>query len=179
MTTSTKTKTAVDPKDYNALVAKARLRAITLAGSKFDLKQESASADRKAWRYDIADYLADCSFDAEGGLLHGLFSYQVRCLQGRRKLMSLEAFYRVTYTVSGETDAQSCELFMRKVGRFAAYPYFRSLFAALSSQSNIVLPPLPVISDQPYRIPSVGDQVPEAKAVAGPAPRKRIAKPAV
>lgn len=47
--------------------------------------------------------------------------------------------------------------FLKRTGRFAAYPYFRGLFASLTQQSGLMLPPLPVISDGPRWVTSPSD----------------------
>ena len=55
--------------------------------------------------------------------------------------------------------------FVNRVGNFAAYPYFRSHFAEITSQAGITIPPLPVMKEGKWPI---SKEATEAKA------RKRV-----
>lgn len=139
----------IDAGKYNQVVSHATLRDVRLIGAKFDLKPEGAELSERAWTFQIADQLDDWTCDNEKGILTGIFSYTASCLEGRRKLLSVTCRFLCSYRLSDLCDEEAGRQFIARVGRFSAYPYFRSIFAMLTQQSGITLPPLPVISDGP------------------------------
>lgn len=140
---------AIQPDAYNQVVSHATLQGIRLIHSKFDVKPRALSTDRSKWAYSLSDDLggSDCN-DGEL-LLRGDFTYNAACIAGRSKLVTAEARYLATFKLSSSCDAEAGEDFLRTVGRFACYPYFRALFAAMTDQCGLLLPPLPVISTPP------------------------------
>lgn len=161
--------TRADPAKYNAIVSHATIRDIRLVGARFDLKPDAVEIADKIWSFQLSDQLDDWTCDNEKGSLTGLFSYTASCLEGRRKLLSVTCRYLSSYRLSDLCDEEASRLFLLRVGRFAAYPYFRSTFAGLTQQSGILLPPLPVISDGPRWINPPAEA---EKAVAPPRRRK-------
>ncbi|PZQ86638.1 MAG: hypothetical protein DI534_16390 [Leifsonia xyli] len=151
--TETKPKTTAmsekDAANYNRVVSHATIRDIRLVGSDFTLKPEAAEATDRAWNYSLSDQLEDWSCDNAKGTLSGLYTYKASCVEGRRKLITATGRYLSTYRLSDLCDEEAGRNFLARVGRFSAYPYFRALFATLTQQSGIMLPPLPVISDGP------------------------------
>lgn len=151
--TDTKQKTSAmsekDKANYNRVVSHATIRDIRLVGSEFTLKPEAAEATDRAWNYSLSDQLEDWTCDNAKGTLSGLYTYKASCVEGRRKLITVTGRYLSTYRLSDLCDEEAGRNFLARVGRFSAYPYFRALFATLTQQSGIMLPPLPVISDGP------------------------------
>jgi hypothetical protein len=60
--------------------------------------------------------------------------------------LSCSADYGVFYETPDGTTTAGAVGFCRNVGTFAAYPYFRALFAQLSGEAGLSLPPLPAIA---------------------------------
>ncbi len=151
--TDTKQKTTAmsekDAANYNRVVSHATIRDIRLVGSDFTLKPEAAESTDRAWNYSLSDQLEDWTCDNAKGTLSGLYVYKASCVEGRRKLITATGRYLSTYRLSDLCDEEAGRNFLARVGRFSAYPYFRALFATLTQQSGIMLPPLPVISDGP------------------------------
>lgn len=148
----TETKAAVakvDPEKYNRIVSHATIRNIRLISTKFDLKPDAVEMADRIWSFQISDQLEDWSCNNEKGTLTGIYSYTASCLEGRRKLISATCRYLSSYRLSDLCDEEAGRQFLTRVGRFAAYPYFRSIFASLTQQSGVMLPPLPVMSDGP------------------------------
>ena len=139
----------IDPTAYNRIVSHATIRDIRLIGTKFDLKPEAVELADQVWEFKLSDRLDEWTCDNEKARLTGLYIYTASCMQGRNKLLTVECRYLSAYTLSDQCDAEASKEFLTRVGRFAAYPYFRSVFASLTQQSGIMLPPLPVISDGP------------------------------
>lgn len=138
-----------DAEKYNRVVSHATIRDIRLVGSKFDLKPEAVEANDRALSFSLSDQLEDWTCDNEKRTLSGLYSYTASCVEGRRKLITVTGRYLSTYKLSDLCDEEAGRKFLARVGRFSAYPYFRAMFATLTQQSGVMLPPLPVISDGP------------------------------
>jgi hypothetical protein len=85
-------------------------------------------------------------FDSEEGALLGRFRFEVVGRTKRRKSLSIWAEYIVIYEVATDVDDSAAKAFCKRVGLFAAYPYFRALVAHLSAEANASLPPVPVIA---------------------------------
>lgn len=147
----------VDPKAYNDLVARAVLKSIRLTESNFDLKDEALEVHPDQWRKDISTEVSQIVTDEEQQLIAGFFSYEIVCRHRRKKVVSAQGVYRVTFRLQGTYDTDAAALFLERVGPVAAYPYFRSLVANLTSQAGIQFPPLPIISLAPRTIASAKD----------------------
>lgn len=165
----------VDPAQFNKVVSHATIREIRLVGTKFDLKPDAVELTGRVWSFNLSDRLEDWTCDNEKGELTGLYGYTASCLEGRRRLLSVTCRYLSTYRLSDLCDEEAGRQFLARVGRFAAYPYFRSVFATLTQQSGVMLPPLPVISDGPRWVNSPAE-VAAREASASQAPRRRMAK---
>lgn len=139
----------VDPKSYNQVVSHATIADVRLVATKFDLKPDVDIATNPTWQFRLSDQLEDWTCDNEKGELSGIFTYTASCVDGRKKLLTITGRYISIYRLSDLCDEEAGRQFLARVGRFAAYPYFRSIFATLTQQSGMLLPPLPVISDGP------------------------------
>lgn len=170
--------TRADAEKYNQVVSHATIRDIRLVGSKFDLKPDAVEANDRVWSFSLSDQLEDWTCDNEKGTLSGLYSYTASCVEGRRKLITVTGRYLSTYNLSNLCDEDAGRKFLARVGRFSAYPYFRAMFASLTQQSGVMLPPLPVISDGPRWVnsPEAVAKLEEVES-AEPIPAKRRAAP--
>lgn len=164
MTEPKKTDVKIDPENYNRVVSHATISDIRLISSKFDMRPEAVEMADRIWTFALSDQLEDWSCNNEKGELTGVYSYSASCLEGRKKLLAVTGRYLSSYALSDLCNEEAGRQFLVRVGRFAAYPYFRSIFAALTQQSGLLLPPLPVISDGPRWINSPSD----VAKIAGP-----------
>lgn len=131
--------------DYNHVALNAKLRLISLASSRFDVKADCV-AERKNWRlsYDWNEVV--CRYDEASNSVSALFAYEVTAKLGRKTAMRCTAEYAVMYMVPGDSEAEAAEGYCHNIGAFAAYPYFRALVAQFAASANLVLPPLPAIA---------------------------------
>ncbi|KZX85967.1 hypothetical protein A3718_05520 [Erythrobacter sp. HI0019] len=166
----------VDPKSYNQVVSHATIADVRLVATKFDLKPDVDIAANPAWQFKLSDQLEDWTCDNEKGELSGIFTYTASCVDGRKKLLTITCRYISVYRLSDLCDEEAGRQFLARVGRFSAYPYFRSIFATLTQQSGMLLPPLPVISDGPRWVNPPTS--PGESAAAGREGRTKNAKPA-
>lgn len=158
----------VDPAAYNSVVGRTVLRGIRLTETRFDIKPEALELDPSTWRNSISGEAVEVFTDPEIGKLYGIFLFEVVCRHRRKRLLSTSARYLVSYQVTGDFDPEIGELFVERVGRVVAYPYFRAVVASLVSQAGIQMPPLPIISLAPRSVASARDleELGPAKALA-------------
>lgn len=157
----------IDPEPYNDLVSHARLIGLRLTGSKFDIKPHALSDEREQWKYRINDKLDEWTLDCKNLRLRSLYSYEVSCGTGRRKSVTLSATYYATYKLSRECEEAAAFAYLQRVARYSCYPYFRALFAILTEQSGLLLPPLPVLYEEPRLVkaePKEREAPPKASA---------------
>lgn len=136
---------------YNSVVADAELRDITLIFTTFVIKPdyyklalEDEDTASKVKR-ELDSNFSAFTYDAERRLLGGQFDWSVEATFGRRKLLNARASFIVSYENVPDVDGVHMEAFIKRVGRFATYPYFRSLVSQFSWESKAELPPLPVL----------------------------------
>ncbi|MGA9580438.1 MAG: hypothetical protein WBR13_00535 [Allosphingosinicella sp.] len=142
---------------YNSVVERALLRSIRLTECRFDMKPEALEADLSAWPRDIRGDVEEVFFDRDNDKLAGIFIFEVVLRFRRKRVLIASAKYLVTYGVSGDIQTDIGELFVERVGRVVAYPYFRSVVATLAAQAGLQMPPLPIISLAPRTVKSVAD----------------------
>lgn len=88
----------------------------------------------------------------EEGFLYGLIKFEASARLKRQRLIKISAKYFLSYHVAGGCDQASADLFLDRVGRLAADPYFRALVGNLGAQAGAQLPVLPILSFQPRGI---------------------------
>jgi hypothetical protein len=147
----------VDADAYNSVVGRTELRGIRLTESRFELKPDALQIDPSSWRYAMSNAIVEAFVDEENGALHGFLQYEAIVRHRRKRILFASARYMVSYEVDGECPPELGALFIERVGRIAAYPYFRGLVASLVAQAGIVMPPLPVISFAPRSLASAAN----------------------
>jgi hypothetical protein len=148
---------SVNPAAYNKLVGRAVLRGIRLTETRFEMKPEALELDHKVWKRSLSGELLDHFTDAERGLVLGSLLFEVTFRHRRKRILHAAARYVVTYHVNDPGEPDVGRLFVERVGRVAAYPFFRVIVATLSSQAGVQLPPLPMISLQPRSVKSAAN----------------------
>lgn len=138
-----------DPTKYNEVVSAATIRDIRLVGAKLDFKPEAIDATSQEWNFDVTDQLDSWGCDNQRAQLSGVHSFIASLMVGKRKVLSVECRYLTNFRLTGVCDEDAGRHYVSRVGRMAAYPYFRATFATLTQQSGIALPPLPVLNDGP------------------------------
>ncbi|MGX5850833.1 hypothetical protein ACWGTO_27520 [Mesorhizobium sp. PL10] len=136
--------------DYDAVVASAQLGDIKMIRLKFDIKPkffqvmvlenpEPVPSSQFDHRFE------NLSYNPDEGFLGGQIFWSARMMQGRSKLFSIDALYVITYEEVARVEEVHAFAFLKRVGRFATYPYYRALVSRLSAESGLNLPPLPVL----------------------------------
>jgi hypothetical protein len=133
---------------YNKVVEGATLRDIKLVATKFDVLPSFFSESEKV-KLHLNNSVEDVQFDAEDEFVIGVFVYEVRAVVGRKRVLHCKGHFLVVYDVPKDVEEEPAKAFCARVGFFAAYPYFRALFATVSRFGGAELPVLPVIKSPP------------------------------
>jgi len=146
--------------EYNAVAMSAKLGAIQLLSSKFDVKPEMLALDEKDLTLSYGREVMSCQYSEEAGQAAAIFQYNVVGKAGRKKVFNCVADMFVTYELAEPAPEAAAIGFCRNVGAFAAYPYFRSLVAQLTWAAGLSLPPLPAIASTAHiaKKPKVADE---------------------
>lgn len=136
---------------YNQVVEKAELTDIRLVDLKLSVKpkyytvvQDEESGGKRVQR-GFEHTLKEVFFDGETGSLGGRFDWSISVTAARKKLFSIDASFLIAYHDVPDVGREHVEAYLRRVGRFATYPYFRSLVSTLSWESKAELPIMPVL----------------------------------
>jgi hypothetical protein len=108
-------------------------------------REQEKKEKKKLTSRSFGDNLSDPIYSAEHHLLAGQFNWEIIVRKGRKKLLTINATYLVSYDNVPDVSEEAAVAFLRKVGRFAAYPYFRALVARLTSDARTDLPILPML----------------------------------
>ena len=138
--------------EYDAVATTANLEGISLFLTKFDFNPECLG-DQGQWKLNVGRKILSCRFSEEDRSVIGIFEYFVTAKSGRKRAMHCVAHYGVFYQTPEGATEEAAKGFCRNVGTFAAYPYFRALFAQLVAGTGLTLPPLPVIASTAHKPP--------------------------
>lgn len=136
---------------YNNVVASAELGDIRLLDVRYSVRPEYFSALDKertgegSLRRGFEGHLVDVRYDEDRKVLGGQFDWTTKVTHSRKRLLFCEAKYFVVYGNVPSIDMSIAEKYLLRVGRFATYPYFRSLISQLSWESQADLPILPIL----------------------------------
>jgi hypothetical protein len=136
--------------EYKKVSISARLREIRLIASNYLVRPEAfqVAQDVDTMKNGFHGKCTDFIFDNDEGLAWGRFQWSVEIKSGRKSCLKLMAEYLVLYSDIFDCDGEHVEIYFRKVGRFATYPYFRAHFNHHIGETGIMLPPLPALNER-------------------------------
>ena len=139
---------------YDAVVSNAELGDLFLQSSEFEMRPDYYSArnltDSKeghAINLSVEFSADDIFFDSEDGVVGGNFIWILRAKVGRKQLLKLKCVYVCFYTGLEGKNEGAAIAFLKRVGRFATYPYFRTFTSQISWCSGADLPILPLMKE--------------------------------
>ncbi|MCP1199850.1 hypothetical protein [Notoacmeibacter sp. MSK16QG-6] len=142
-----KTEAARAVDKYNAAVASSELKSIMLTDVSFNVKPDFFSQDLEKQKL-VSNIEQSEPLHEEGEDIGVSFvEFKVSSREGRKQNLVCKARYAVIYGGFSQCNAKEVKHFLSRVGTFACYPYFRSLFANLNWSANVELPPLPVLKE--------------------------------
>ncbi|ASY58480.1 hypothetical protein [Sinorhizobium sp. CCBAU 05631] len=140
--------------NYNKVVAAAELGGIQLVQLAFDVSPEFyAKRDEAELGYVVTP--ESSMYDEEEGFAACIINFDVAATVDEEVLLRCNAKYSVMYKVAEPCDEEAVNAFLKRVGIFACYPYFRGVFANLDWAANACLPPLPIHKEAPKPKPKV------------------------
>jgi hypothetical protein len=158
-------------KKYNAVVQGAKLLDIRMTSSRFEaksdyflLREREKNENKSLMTLGMEDELSKCTYVRDEGLMFGELSWHAYSKAGKKRILYVKSDYLVVYSSGTDLEERYVEAFLRNVGKFATFPYFRALVATYSAASSADLPILPVLK-QP--IDAGPDEETVEEAVAG------------
>lgn len=142
----------IPPEHYNRVVDSASLVTIQLRKHDFDVDAEFyiPGLTRKL------KFERQCSgalYDEEAKVVAGTYRFVINAKASRKVVLKSIAEYLVMYEFEEPVDQAAAEAFCKRIGLYAAYPYYRALVAQLSAAANLNLPTLPMIATSGSRLP--------------------------
>lgn len=136
---------------YSDVVEKAELSSIRLATLDFQVQPEYFAAQRR--RKNKPELHLDINtdttiFDAKSGFAGIFLSCETGAKAREEDLVRCKAVFLVTYRNLLGCEEEASKAFLERVGKFACYPYFRSLFSSLDWLAGTEMPILPVLKQQ-------------------------------
>ncbi|MEJ8404097.1 hypothetical protein WKI27_01905 [Brevundimonas vesicularis] len=139
-------KPPIPAEDFNAVVEAAHLLDIKLISSEFSIQASFFGEPRDNIRFAYGCEPGAHHFNAEDGRLIGTFFVEAGAKKSRKFLMKAKATYLIAFSVEGNPTEDSALAYLRKIGAFGCWPYFRSHFAALCANAGAEAPPLPIMT---------------------------------
>lgn len=135
---------------YNDVVKLAKLEFILLVASNFKMQpsfvgRERRTDDKRA-KLSYGSVADSLTFSSDEGIAGCVWKWNVAGRIKNRKALTIEAHYSIYYSGLADCDEEAVERFLKRVGRFATYPYFRTHVSQISWESGADLPILPIIS---------------------------------
>ncbi|MDO6591828.1 hypothetical protein DS901_06520 [Loktanella sp. D2R18] len=148
--TEVDSKTDFDNDTYAEVSRNAELKEVRLIRNKYVIKPEITSVmeERDNVSHSFVGVCEDFDYNAETGLAIGNYRWTVEIKLGRKKVLKLVTNYLISYYNLEGFDDHYVSYYFHKVGRFTTYPYFRALFSHHTSESGLVLPPLPSLNER-------------------------------
>lgn len=131
---------------YNDVVERAELSDIKLIDLNFKIKPvyfDPEVRDKAKRSFNVAT--SNFFYDEETLMLGGMFEWEVKAEAARKRIFVAKAVYLVVYDNVPNVGTVHSEAFLTRVGRFATYPYFRSLVSQVSWASGAEVPIMPVL----------------------------------
>lgn len=138
---------------YSDVVDAAELADVSLVACEFKIQPEyyeHKGLQRKGSRklkFAYGCSLGGLQFDPKFGMVGSEFAWSLTAKAGRKHLAKLRCVYICYYTGLEGRDEAAALAFLKRVGRFATYPYFRAFASQFSWGSGADFPLLPVIRE--------------------------------
>jgi hypothetical protein len=132
--------------NYNRVVKQARLLTVTLLKSNFEKKDGYTKARRLGQLQHVYGCRAlDVQFNQKQGFAYSQVQGDVEIKHKSKIFLKISAVYLIMYSELAGAHPEAVKRFVKRVGRFTVYPYFRSHVAHLSCDSQAEIGPLPIL----------------------------------
>lgn len=148
MASPDKPATAIEPKDYNRIVASANLAALRMVKSEFEVKPQFLTVrlgEKGGPAPELENTVDAPHYDRERGLLIGTVVWHVIVRHKRKTLLKIRCGYVTIYSDIPECEEAHAKIFFETVAPAQSYPYFRQRVAQSAADAMIELPLLPML----------------------------------
>jgi hypothetical protein len=136
---------SIGPGEYNAVVANAQLVDVLLIGCNFKMAAKYFEVPSRDLHFALEKVSILPSDDS--GTARGAFQWVVRALSDNEAILEISATFVAIYASLNGQSVKAVESFVRRLGPFTTYPYFRSHVSELRWMSKANLPLLPVLTE--------------------------------
>ena len=140
-----------DPAVYAATAQAARLDSVSLTESKFSSKPSifwESEQSGKSIKQGYSGLFKGLHFEPEEGFVIGGYQWEAVGKFGAKIAFSMRADYVLRYSGLVGASPEYVQLYFLKIARFTSYPYFRALFATHTSAAELLLGPLPALTER-------------------------------
>lgn len=134
--------------EYDLIVERANLLDIRMNGLDFNIVPDYYQFEKNNFdnvKFTFEGSFNHINFNRESGILFGEIEWTCKAKNKNRNLLKINATYLIVYIDIPSVSDDPAEGFLKKVGRFATYPYFRSTVSQLSWSSEANIPIMPVL----------------------------------
>ncbi|MFS0741963.1 hypothetical protein ABC365_15340 [Brevundimonas sp. 3P9-tot-E] len=139
-------KKLIPAEEYNDAVGSAHLLDVKMIASDFDIRATYFSFEKGDLKFSYGCESGVQHYSADDGKLVGTFHVEAIAKKSRKVLLKSKATYVVAFVVEGRPTEVGALAYLRRVGAFACWPYFRSHFATLCGAAGADAPTLPVMT---------------------------------
>lgn len=137
--------------EYNKAARAAKLEGLLLVSSSFEAKRKPSyvsdlKPDGSNAKYMFNSKSENFEFNEKDGVAKCTWIWSLTATLDDTPSIIILASYEVYYSNLLECDGDAVARFMKRVGRFATYPYFRAHVSQISWESSTNLPLLPTIA---------------------------------
>lgn len=129
-----------DQTAYQKVVGTARLEDILLVSSSFSIDPEYYAASEKTHHIHVQQEFSTFEDQAATAC-----EFSVTAKADEKDILLIKAKFVVSYSQLQGQAGPAVEAFVKQVGVFAAYPYFRSFVSQLSWMASAQLPIAPIL----------------------------------
>ena len=139
-----------DAEVYNDIATSASLLDVRLVESSFAIRPECIGVLNDSGESPMFQFSGKVESIAlsKSGICVGTYVWTADIKDNRLKALKIKSKYIIAYGNLKGKDLKYVGLYFEKLAKFTSFPYFRSLMATHVSAANLVLPPLPSITDR-------------------------------
>lgn len=128
---------------FNQVIRAAKLGRLTLTHTSHNVAEQAYNPNL---RPDLTWTCPDFQFDSEEGQAVAIFEWVAVAHHESEPAFETRARYVVVYVGLKGCSEAAVRQFVEHVGNMAVYPYFRSLCHVMLQESQVSMPPLPVLT---------------------------------
>lgn len=135
-------------RQYNLVVESAELNDVRMIHLNFDVQPEyyqEMMDDQSPMALGYTSSFKNVGYDPDARVLGGEIAWKVSCKKGNRRLLKCDVSFYIVYVGLEKVDDEHAIAFLKRVGKFASYPYLRSIVSNVSWNAGAELPALPVL----------------------------------